>query len=210
MRYVLIADDHEITRRGVRESLQDAFDDLEIHEASDGTTVLARLDEREWTALVLDIMMPGPGILDLVARIRAQRPALPILVLTALTEVEYILQTLKAGANGVIHKHRAAEELVGAFEQVARGETYLHAESGAAIAAALREEKLPAPHESLSPRELEIFKRIAVGLALKEIASELSLSDKTVATYLARIREKTGLTSYVEIARYALRVGLVE
>jgi DNA-binding NarL/FixJ family response regulator len=155
-------------------------------------------------------MMPGPGILDLLGSIRAVNPGVPVLVLTASNEIEYVIETMKAGANGLIHKHHAVDDLLHAVQRVADGGTYLHADTAIAIATTLQRRKPTLLHHDLSQRELEIFRRIALGRAIKEIGFDLGLSDKTVATYLARIREKTGLTSHVEIARYALKNGLVD
>jgi two-component system invasion response regulator UvrY len=210
MRHVLIADDHEVTRRGVRQLLHEGFDGVEVVEAADGEAVMAALPTRRWDLLLLDIMMPGRGILDLLARIRAVDAAVPVLVLTAAVEIEYVFQTMKAGANGLIHKHRASDDLLEAIAKVVGGGTYLHADTAAEVASSLRQEPRTRPHERLSSREFEIFRLIALGRAIKEIASDLDLSDKTVATYLARIREKTGLTSHVEIARYSMQNGLVD
>ncbi|HET9931901.1 MAG TPA: response regulator transcription factor [Polyangiaceae bacterium] len=207
---VLVADDHEVTRRGVKDILQETFSGVQVAEAANADAVLGLLGERPWNLLLLDVMMPGSNVLDLLKQIRRIDPKVPILMLTAATEVEYVLQTMQAGANGLIHKHRATEELIEAIHRVADGGTYLHPETAGAVAASLR----PAPsrpvHTKLSERELEIFRLIALGRAIKEIAAELGLSDKTIATYVARIREKTGLTSYVEIARYALQHRLVD
>jgi DNA-binding NarL/FixJ family response regulator len=210
MRHVLVADDHEVTRRGLREILVDAFGDVEVCEAARGTEVLERLEERPWDLILLDVRMPGPNICDVITRIRSEMPTTPVLALTAWTEIEYVIETMKAGANGLIHKHHAADELLQAIKVVLDGGSYLHPETAAAIAASLRDVEAPKPHHKLSVRELEIFKQIALGKAVKEIAADLQLSDKTVATYLARIREKTGLTSHVEIARYALQHGIVD
>ena len=210
MQHVLIADDHEVTRRGLREILADAFAEIVVGEAADADGLLAQLHARPWELILLDVMMPGPGVLATLAQIRAQLASVPVLILTAATELEYVLQTMKAGANGLIHKHRASDELLDAIARVAGGGTYLHPDTAAAIAAGLHDGQPPPCHARLSPRELDIFRRIALGRAIKEIAGDLGLSEKTVATYLARIREKTGLGSHVEIARYALRAGLVE
>lgn len=210
MRNVLIADDHEVTRRGVREILQDAFPEVRVFEAVDSSEALAQLTARPWDLVVLDIMMPGANILEVIRGVRGVHPAVPVLVLTALTEIEYVTQAMKAGANGLIHKNRAADELLEAIRQVANGGRYLHPETAAALAATLQDNEPSLPHQKLSERELEIFRLIALGRAVKEIAAELELSDKTVATYLNRIREKTGLKSHVDIARYALQNKLVD
>jgi len=210
MRYVLIADDHAVTRHGIRQLLRDAFDGVEVVGVGDGNAALAELSSRPWDLILLDVMMPGPSILEMLARIRAVDSSVPVLVLTASSEIEYVIETMKAGANGLIHKHHAVDDLLEAVQRIAEGGTYLHAETAAAIAKTLHARKPTLPHHDLSERELDIFRRIALGRAIKEIGFDLGLSEKTVATYLARIREKTGLTSHVDIARYALKNGLVD
>jgi len=210
MRNVLIADDHAVTRHGIRQLLRDAFDGVEVVGVGDGDAALAELSSRPWDLILLDVMMPGPSILEMLARIRAVDSSVPVLVLTASSEIEYVIETMKAGANGLIHKHHAVDDLLEAVQRIAEGGTYLHAETAAAIAKTLHARKPTLPHHDLSERELDIFRRIALGRAIKEIGFDLGLSEKTVATYLARIREKTGLTSHVDIARYALKNGLVD
>jgi DNA-binding NarL/FixJ family response regulator len=210
MRHVLIADDHAVTRRGVRELVLERYPQVQVTELADGDAVLQQLPACHWDLILLDVMMPGPGIIELLARIREHSAAVPVLVLTSSNEIEYVIETMKAGANGLLHKQQAADELLVAIEAVIAGRPYLHAETAAGIARALQVRKPTLPHEELSERELDIFRRIALGRAIKEIGFDLGLSDKTVATYLARIREKTGLLSHVDIARYALKNGLVE
>ena len=210
MRHILIADDHEITRRGVREILLEAFPGLRFSEADSTEEIHKHLAVEVFDLLLLDMMMPGDPILETLAKIRAGNAEIPILILTGATEIEYVVQTMQGGANGLIHKHRASADLLEAVTKVAGGGTYLHVDSAIAIANNLREEKARSVHEALSKRELEVFVNLARGLSIKEIASAINLSEKTVATYLARIREKTGMMTYVEIARYALLNGLVD
>jgi two-component system invasion response regulator UvrY len=209
-RHVLIADDHEVTRRGLRAIVDDAFADAETSEASDLASIVELLPTRAWALILLDVMMPGSNVLDVLARIRASHPAVPVLVLTGSTEIEHVIQTLRAGANGFVQKHRASDELLAAIRQVESGGHYLDAENAVAVASALGKERPSLPHDKLSERELQILRLIAVGRSVKEIAVDLGLSDKTVATYLARIYDKTGLSSHVEIARYALQNHLVD
>lgn len=210
MEHVLIADDHAVTRRGVRELVSERYTQAVFTELADGDEVLRHLPTRRWDLILLDILMPGPRITELLARIRERAPSVPVLVLTSSNEVAYVVETLKAGANGLVHKHQASDELLQAIERVCSGGTYLHADAAAAIASSLCRQQQLLPHEDLSERELDIFQRIALGRSIKEIGFDLGLSEKTVATYLARIREKTGLTSHVDIARYALKNGLVD
>lgn len=209
MKSILVVDDHEVTRRGVRELLLDAMPGVDFEEASDGATLARLLPTRAWSLVVLDAMLPDASLLDALALIRGGS-GVPVLVLTAAVELEFVIQSMKAGANGLIHKHRASQDLVEAARCVAGGGTWLHPETAAQVAAALREPPQTLATQGLSGRELEIFKLIALGQSIKEIAAQLALSDKTVATYLTRIREKTGLQSHVEIARYALKHQLVD
>lgn len=207
----LVADDHAVTRRGIREVLVEAFDGVVIHEASTSDEVLAAvLDPAKgpWNLVILDVLMPGAGVVDVLTAIRAANAALPVLILTAATEVEYVTRTLAAGATGVVHKHHAADDLIVAVRRSLDGHSWLHPDTAAELAAAMGTPD-DRPHESLSKRELEVFRRIALGQTVKEIAYDLGISDKTVATYMGRIRDKTDLSSNVAIARYALRHGLV-
>ncbi|WP_374571152.1 response regulator [Phenylobacterium sp.] len=213
MRRFLIAEDHSVTRRGVREILHDAFGDIEVGEAENVESLQAQLGHGRWDLILLDIFMPGGTFMDVLHLVRSIDGTVPVLVITAATELEYVVQSMRAGANGLVHKHMAADELVEAIRRVAEGGTYLHAETAAAIARSLQgggQTPLESLHAKLSERELEVFRRLARGRAVKEIAGDLGISDKTVATYLARIREKTGLMSHVEITRYALQNGLVD
>lgn len=206
---VLIADDHEVTRRGVREILLDQFPQLKIGEAGDFRSVHAHLNGHPCDLVLLDILMPGEPIVPTIQKIRKDYPRLLILVLTAVREIEYVVQCMQAGAHGLVYKHKASSDLLEAVEKVSQGGTYLDVESAVAVATALRG-NWSKPHQKLSERELEVFRLLSVGRSVKEIAAQTGLSDKTVATYLARIREKTGLTSLVEIARYALQNKLVD
>lgn len=213
MRHILIADDHEVTRRGLRGLLCEAFTDLDVVEADDTAKVLSLVRERRWDLILLDVLMPGLGIVETLKHVRATDASVPVLVVTAATETAYAVEVMRGGARGIVHKHRAADELLAAVQRVLDGQTYLHGETAMAIAETLAESlrQAPAlPHERLSEREREIFVHIARGLAVKQIAADLGLSESTVTTYLARIREKTGLGSRVDIARYALTHRLVD
>lgn len=209
MNRILIADDHEVTRRGVAEILRETFA-VEVGEASDGAGALAMLDGQAWDMLLVDVMMPGMSLVELLRAVRRTRPTLPLLVLTAATEIEYVVEALKNGANGLVYKSQASDVLCDAVRTVLAGRTYLQPDLAAQLASATGTAAKELPHSRLSRRELEIFQWIARGHTVKEIAVDLGLSDKTVATYLTRIREKTGISSHVEIARYALHHRLVD
>ena len=207
---ILIADDHEVTRRGLKDILRDEFAALEVGEAQDAFEALDQLRNGHWDLLLLDIVMPGMNIIEALGEIRRIRDRMPVLVLTAISEMEYVVRTLKAGANGYINKQSASAELITAVRTVLAGQTYLSGEAITALAHTLRDDERSLPHRKLSERELQVFLYIARGKTVKEIAGDLEVSDKTVGTYLARIKEKTSLVSYVEITRYALQHRLVD
>jgi DNA-binding NarL/FixJ family response regulator len=133
-----------------------------------------------------------------------------VLVLTSYPEEQFAMRALKLGASGYLTKQSASDELVTAVQRVLAGRKYVTASLAEHLASSFSEAGDAAPHEALSHRELQVLRLIALGKSIKEIAAELNLSEKTVATYRSRLAEKTGLRTNVEIARYALRQGLVE
>lgn len=205
---VMIADDHEVVRRGLREILHESFDEIHVMEAADSDHVLELLEGQPCQLLLLDIVMPSMNVIDLIEMIEKRYPGTRILVLTAIEETEYAVRTMRSGASGFISKHQATADLVAALRQVLAGGTYLSAEAMRALTTAAG--RTSAAHESLSQRELSVLCCIARGKAIKEVAFEMNVSSKTVATYVMRIKEKTGLQSYVDMARYALQHRLVE
>lgn len=207
---LLIADDHEIVRRGLRQLLAEAFPSARIEETSDGTTTLDAVRRSPWNLILLDLNMPGQDGIAVLRELKRLRPATPVLILTAADEGALAVRALQAGAAGYVNKRDAADELVIAARKALDGQTHLSTTTVNRLSAGLRGESADAPHAQLSRRELEVFRLIALGRSTKEIAAQLDLSEKTVATYLERIREKTGLHTPVEIARYALQQGLVD
>ena len=209
MTRVLIADDHEIVVRGMRELLESEMDDMELDTATNREVILTKLKEQDWDLVLLDILIPDLDVMDALQLIRKKSDETRVLIITAVTEAEYAVRTLSGGANGYIDKKNTTDELVLAVKKVLQGDTYLCSEAIEALAKGFQKEA-DQPHKLLSPRELEVFLMIANGKAVKEIAFDLSVSAKTVATYLKRIRDKTGLESHVDIARYALQNNLVQ
>jgi DNA-binding NarL/FixJ family response regulator len=205
---VLIADDHEVVRRGLREILHEAYDDIEIMEAGNSDEALDVLAGDSCDLLLLDIVMPSMPTIDLIELIEKRHPDTRILVLTAIEEIEYAVRAIRSGASGFISKHQASSDLLLALKQVLAGGTYLSAEAMRMLSGS--DGRTSAAHESLSQRELAVLCSIASGRAIKEIAFDMNVSSKTVATYVTRIKEKTGLQSYVDMTRYALLHRLVE
>ena len=207
---VLIVDDHETVRRGLKEIFADEFPELEIGEASHSQVALELIAGRQWDLVLLDINIPGRNGLEVLQEAKRLRPQTPVLVLSAYPEAEFALRSFKLGASSYLNKGRASDELVAAAKKALAGGRYVTASLAEKLAAALGGDLEQAPHDSLSVRELQVLRMVARGMTIKEIAAELALSEKTVGTYRTRISKKMGLTTNVELARYALQHHLVD
>ena len=210
MTRVLIADDHQIVRRGLRDILTDHLGDLAAAEAKDAGEAIGLLIKSEWDLVLLDINLPGRSGLEVLEQARRLRPKAPVLVLTCYPEEQFALRAFKLGASGYVTKQSASDELITAVQRVLAGGKYVTASLAERLASSLGDAGPQAPHDALSHRELQVLRFIALGKSMKETAAELALSEKTVAAYRARISAKTGLKTSVEIARYALKQGLVD
>jgi DNA-binding NarL/FixJ family response regulator len=210
MTRVLIADDHEVVRRGLKQILQDALGKLNLSEATTSQEAIDCVLKQPFDLVLLDINMPGRSGLDVLQEIMRLRPKTPVLMLSVAPEEDYALRCLKLGAAGYLSKRSASDELVTAVNKAMRGAKYVTPSLAEKLAAAISGDVPGAPHESLSNRELEVLRLIAAGKTIKEIATELVLSEKTVATYRTRLSEKMGLATNVELARYAIQHHLTD
>jgi len=207
---VLIADDHPVVRRGLRQML-DAEQDLDVVlEAKDGHEVIEQSARVAWDVAVLDYNMPGKGGIELVKELRRRYPERPVLVLSMYPEDRYALRLLKAGASGYLNKESAADELVGALRKVAGGGRYVSAALGEKLAQAMAGDGDEPAYEKLSDREYQIMWLIASGKTVGEIARQLFLSPNTVSTYRTRIFGKLAVKNNSELMRYAIRHQLVD
>ncbi len=206
---VLIADDHPVVRRGLRQVLADEYPSLSVGEARDAGETLKLAREQDWDIILLDISMPGRSGLEVLKELKRGRPGVPVLILTSHPEEQYAVRVLKAGAAGYMTKESAAEHLIEGIRKAVRGGRYVSPSLAELLAASVGADVETPPHESLSDREYEVLCLIASGKAVGEIAEELSLSVKTVSTYRARILEKMGLKTNAELTRYALKNNLV-
>lgn len=206
---LVIADDHSLVREGFQRIIE-TRDDMSLDGlASDGDELLRILAETPADVVILDISMPGPGFSSLLETIRERWPASAILVVSMHPEESWALRALKAGASGYLPKSRSAEELCLAIHTVQRGETYVTPSLGAVLAQRLADPSAGPPHQSLSPREREVFLLLGSGKMLKTVARELDLSPKTVSTHRRRILDKLGLNSTAELIRYVTERDLV-
>lgn len=206
---ILIADDHAIVRRGLRQILSDISDMDVAGEASSGVELLELVRSDRWDAIVLDLNMPGPGGLDVLQELKHIRPDLPVLILSIHGAEQYALRMLKAGAAGYLNKESAPELLVEAIRKIVAGGRFLTPQVSDMLAEHLVEPSADAPHLSLSDREFQVMCALASGKRIKDIASELSLSPKTISTYRRRALNKLGMTSDIEWVQYALGAGLI-
>ncbi len=207
---VLIADDHAILRRGLKEILEDDLQDAIYGEAGNAQQVLAEVQRYEWDLVILDITMPGRSGLDLLHDLKQLRPNLPVLVLSMHPEDQYAKRVLKAGAAGYMNKETAPKELVKAVGKVLSGGRYVSAALAEKLASDLSADTERLSHERLSNREFEVLRMIASGKTISQIAEELHLSVTTVSTHRARILEKMGMANNAELMRYAMRNGLID
>lgn len=207
---VLLADDHAIVRAGLRELLADTGDIAVAGEAANGHEVLAQVRAHDYDVVVLDMTMPGRSGIELIRLIKQEKPRARILVLSMHSEEQYAVRALRAGASGYLTKESAAEQLTAAIRRIAAGGAFVSPETAERLARELRPEPERPPHTRLSDREFEVFRLIASGRSVSEIAAELSLSVKTVSTHKARILQKMGLSNQAELIRYALEHRLLD
>lgn len=208
---ILIADDHDILRAGLKHILQDSGDIVVAGEASDGYQVLTQLRAEKWDAIVLDLSMPGKSGIELIKQIKGEFPRLPILILSMHKEDLYAVRALKAGASGYLCKDSAETLLVQAIRKIAAGGLFIDQ----AVAEKLAVDMLTgsgggAPHSRLTDREYQIFLLVARGHGVTDISRQLNLSVKTVSTHKTRILEKMELANTADLIHYAIRHNLVD
>ncbi len=206
---VLITDDHAIVRLGLKQILAETSDIVVSGEAENADQLLRLLPKHTCNVLILDINLPGRSGFDILKEIKALRPELPILIHSMHAEDQFAVRILKAGASGYITKESAPQELIKAIRKVHSGGRYVSSGLGEKLALDLLRNDDKAPHEILSDREYQVMYLIASGKMAKEIASELSLSVKTVSTYRTRVLEKMQLKSNADLTSYAIRNNLV-
>jgi DNA-binding NarL/FixJ family response regulator len=207
---LLVADDHAIVRAGLKQVFALAPDMQVMAEASCGAEVLDRLREAPVDLLLMDLNMPGISGADLVARIKAHRPGLPILVFSMHDEAQVALRMLQAGVGGYITKDCEPEVLLSAVRQVASRGNYIDRRLAEKIAFDVVSTSERAPHTLLSQREYEVFRLLVQGLGVTEIAASLVISGKTVSTHKARLMQKLHLSNMAEVMRYAMQHKLLD
>jgi len=209
MTRILIADDHGIVRRGLKEILQDAFPDIYVSEVNDGAELISKVKQEPWDMVISDLTMPGINGLDTVKLLKHDFPNLPVLIVSMHPEDRYAIRALKAGAAGYLTKESASDELVDAVKKVLSGKRYITPSVAEKLADNLEQHATKALHETLSNREFELLKLFASGKTTSEIAAMLSLGVTTVSTYRARILLKMNMKNNAELTHYAITNNLV-
>jgi DNA-binding NarL/FixJ family response regulator len=207
---IMIADDHPVFRRGLKQIVDETPDMYVADEAADGWEALRKGTTGDYDIVLLDISMPYKNGLDVLSQLKSARPALPVLVVSMHPEEQYAVRALKAGASGYLTKESAPEEMLLAIRKVSGGGKYVSVSLGENLASMLQGDGQLLSHQALSNREYQVLRLIASGKTVSEIGQELSLSVKTVSTYRARILEKLRMKNNAELIRYATENQLVD
>ncbi len=207
---ILIADDHAIVRRGMKQLLLEQYPFARIGEASNVEELISEITtHKDWDVVVCDMNMPGRSGLDAIMQIKEIAPGLPVLIMSMYPEDQYALRVLKSGAAGYLTKETIHDDIVRAIETVIKGKRYITLSLAEKLAESVNTESAKPLHEVLSDREFDVFKLLASGKTITEIANQLSLSSTTVSTYRSRIMEKMKMKSNAELARYAIESRLI-
>jgi DNA-binding NarL/FixJ family response regulator len=207
---VVIADDHTIVREGLKQILRADPGFNVVAEAADGLEVMQRVRELEFDVLLLDMSMPKKSGIELIKQVKAEKPKLRVLILSMHEEQQYAIRAIKAGAAGYLTKESAPTQLISALRKVAAGGVFITPAVAEQLALGAMPQSEAAPHSMLSDREFEVFKLLAAGKTVTDIADQLNLSSKTVSTHKARLMEKMGINNPAELIRYAIAHRLVD
>lgn len=205
---ILIADDHAVVRSGLKQIVATATDIVVVDEAVSGADVLGKLRVNQIDLLMLDMTMPGISGVDLIRRVHAEYPEMPILILSIHNEAQVVSRALRAGAAGYVTKDSDPEVLLAAIHKLASGGRFIDPKLVDAIVFERHSGDVP-PHEILSDREFEVLRLLAAGRSINDIADAFALSAKTISTHKRRLMQKLGLSNNAELIRYSIRHGLV-
>ena len=201
---VIIADDHDLIRRGLKQSLSETKHITVADEAGEWTELFRKISRKEYDILLLDINMPGRSGIDVLQEIKKLRPALPVLILSIYEDENYVLRAIRRGADGYISKASSTDDLIKAIEKVSKGGQYI-SDSKAEKVLFHAKKYLDPLHKSLSDREMEVLLKITEGKSPKTIAKELSISVKTINAHREHILRKMNMKSTAELIRYGIK-----
>lgn len=206
---VLIADDHTVVRRGLRQILLEGFPSAYVEEVADAEELIKKIIQSTWDLVISDLSMPGRSGLEALQQIKQIQPKLPVLILSIHPEEQYAVRVLRAGASGYLSKDMAPDELVVAVQKVMLGKKYITDSIAEKLASVLDKDSSKALHESLSDREFTVLKLLAGGKSVSEIAESMFLSVTTVSTYRTRLMNKMNMKSNADLTLYAIENKLL-
>lgn len=206
---VLIADDHTVVRRGLRQILLEGFPSAQVEEVADAEELIKKIMQAPWDLVISDLSMPGRSGLEALQQIKQIQPKLPVLILSIHPEDQYAIRVLRAGASGYLSKDMAPDELVIAVQKVLMGKKYITDTIAEKLASVLDQDSSKAPHEILSDREFSVLKLLASGKSVSEIAESMFLSVTTVSTYRTRIMVKMNMKNNADLTLYAIENKLL-
>jgi DNA-binding NarL/FixJ family response regulator len=201
---VLIGDDQELIREGLKRILLDGGNASHVGEAADAVGTMAAVRTERWSILLLDINLGGRNGMEVLKEIKAEHPGLPVLMLSSYPEEQFAVRAIRAGASGYLNKNLAAKTLVEAVHHVLAGGRYISPQVAEQLVNAVRSPGAQPLHATLSDREDQVLRLIGVGRTVGEIAKRLTLSVKTVSTYRAIVLRKLGLKNNAQLMHYAL------
>ena len=207
---ILIADDHEIVRKGLMKVLSETLQPVKVEEARNGQEAISKVWKSEYDLVVLDIKMPGKSGMDVLKEIKNHQPKLPVVILSMHPEEQFAIRAIRAGASGYLTKESVGDELVLAIRKALKGEKYISGSLAQILAGELNVDVEKPCHELLSDREYQVMLMIASGKTVGAIAKELCLSVKTISSYRANILQKTRMKNSAEITHYAIQNKLVD
>jgi two-component system, NarL family, invasion response regulator UvrY len=206
---ILIADDHAIVRKGLKQLLLEEYPSATIGEVGDTESLIKQVITNGWDIVICDMNMPGRSGLEALIHIKQVAPDIPVLIMSMYPEDQYALRVLKAGASGYLQKESIHDDIIKAVQTVQLGKKFITPSIAEKLADAFHNNNNKQPHELLSDREFDVFKLLASGKSVSDIAGQLSLSTTTVSTYRSRILEKMGIKSNADLTRYALEKKLI-
>jgi DNA-binding NarL/FixJ family response regulator len=201
---VLIADDHTVVRRGLKQILLEGFPDALVEEVADAEELILKIMHASWDLVISDLSMPGRSGLEALQQIKIIQPKLPVLILSIHPEEQYAIRVLRAGAAGYLSKDMAPDELLVAVRKVMTGKKYITDSIAEKLASVLDQDSSKALHETLSDREFSVLKLLASGKSVSEIAESMFLSVTTVSTYRTRIMSKMNMKNNADLTLYAI------
>lgn len=202
MKKILLADDHSFIRLGLIQILKDEYPTADITEVANGEELVKQVMRHDFDIVISDLDMPGRSGLEALEQIKLIKPELPVLILSIYPEELYAVRVLRAGASGYLNKNAAPYELITAVQRILQGRKYITPEVSEKLLINVESEKKP--HEKLSNREFEIFKMLAMGKTLTQVAESMSLAITTISTHRSRILKKLDVASNSELTRYAI------